>query len=89
MRGEWVVKLDIHGVIQDEFAIDCKFAVGIAFATFAVVSYYTAKLTILNNLLGMGLCYGLFMSVTGTSFGICSLVLIGLVIYDVVMVFFT
>ena len=57
-------------------------------ACLAVLYYSTANLT-LNNIMGLGLCYGAFLVLSCTSFAIGSMVLIGLFFYDIIMVFYT
>ncbi|KAK4682301.1 hypothetical protein QC764_115180 [Podospora pseudoanserina] len=86
---EWTVKFAMHGLVFVKFNIKLNdlfgFMVSIPFAA----AYHYLGWNILSNIMSAGMCYATFMLLSPTSFGIGTMVLWGLFVYDIVMVFYT
>ncbi|EFX02434.1 signal peptide peptidase [Grosmannia clavigera kw1407] len=92
MREQWTVRVAMAGFGNAELDVTLSTLVGIYVSAGLVAAYCftsAASSHTLNNLLGLGFCYGSLMLVSCTSFGIGSIVLVGLFVYDIVMVFYT
>jgi len=89
LKEEWTFVLAVHGIGRSKFGVTLNGLLGPLAAGCVAVVYFLAPNPLLNNILGLGLCYGAFMFVSCTSFGIGSAVLAGLFVYDIVMVFYT
>lgn len=85
----WIIKVAIHGVGKESFPIKLVHAVGILLAVATTFTYSLTGATLLSNIMGAGFCYGTSMLMSCTSFATGSLVLLGLFVYDIVMVFYT
>jgi len=89
LKEEWTFELAAHGLGRTKFGVTLNGVLGPLVAGCVAVVYFLAPNPLLNNVLGLGLCYGGFMFVSCTSFGIGSGVLAGLFVYDIIMVFYT
>jgi len=89
LREEWSVVLAVHGLGREKFGITLNGMVGCILALGVSILYSLTGISWLNNVMGLGLCYGSFMVMSCTSFFVGSLVLLGLFIYDIIMVFYT
>jgi len=89
LKEEWTVNLGVHGFGRKTFSLSLTGVMGALLAAFVSILYATTGLSLLNNIMGLGLCYGTFMIMSCTSFPIGSMVLVGLFVYDIVMVFYT
>ncbi|KAK0628214.1 signal peptide peptidase-domain-containing protein [Bombardia bombarda] len=86
---EWTVRLAAHGIFAVNFNIKLNNLLGFPLAILTSIGYYLTGWNILSNLLGAGFSYAAFTIMSPTSFAIGSMVLVGLFVYDIIMVFYT
>lgn len=80
----------IRGLIKVKSRVRLNDAIGLCMGLAAIVLYnLNGKAWWLTNLMGFGFCYGTLQLMSPTTFWTGSLVLMGLFVYDVVMVFYT
>ncbi|KIH91501.1 signal peptide protein peptidase [Sporothrix brasiliensis 5110] len=92
VRESWSIHVSLRGVGEEEIeGLTIHALIGMALAGLTAYLYYFVGLfpSLLNNIMGLGMSYLSLQLVSGTSFAIGSTVLIGLFVYDVVMVFYT
>ncbi|CAK7268236.1 hypothetical protein SEPCBS57363_002993 [Sporothrix epigloea] len=92
VRESWSIHVSLRGVGAEEIeGLSIHALVGLGLAAAAVYFDYFLGLfpSLLNNVMGLGLSYFALQVVSLTSFAIGSTVLLGLFLYDVVMVFYT
>ncbi|CAK7217291.1 hypothetical protein SBRCBS47491_003114 [Sporothrix bragantina] len=92
VRESWSIHVSLRGVGSEEVeGLSIHALTGLALAAAAVYLDYFLGLfpSLLNNVMGLGLSYFALQVVSGTSFAIGSTVLLGLFLYDIVMVFYT
>lgn len=89
LTEEWTVRLAIHGMFHETFGIRLNDMIGVLIAVAVTLTYYLTNAPSLANLMGFGFCYGAFMIMSCTTFLTGTLVLMGLFVYDIVMVFYT
>ncbi|OAA62413.1 signal peptide peptidase [Niveomyces insectorum RCEF 264] len=92
VKEHWSVRVALHGIGATEAdGLTLLGAIGILLAAVLAGLHHFVGVwpDALNNLLGLGFCYVGLLLVSCTSFGIGSLVLGGLFVYDIVMVFYT
>lgn len=92
LHGRWSVRTALHGVLDEEAGtLTLLGAVGYVLAGVTMFLYYVvgAFPAQLNNLIGLSFSYFGLQVLSGTSFLISSVVLLGLFVYDIVMVFYT
>lgn len=86
----WIFEGYIHGIISSRARVRMNDAIGYSLGLAAIVAYnYYGKAWWLTNLMGFGFCYGTLQLMSPTTFSTGSLVLLGLFVYDIVMVFYT
>ncbi|KAL2262437.1 hypothetical protein VTK26DRAFT_1340 [Humicola hyalothermophila] len=89
LNEEWTLRVAFRGATLLELPlrmVDCaRFPVAVAIAA----AYHFTGWDVLSNLLSFAMCYASFSMFSPTSFGIGTLVLAGLFVYDIVMVFYT
>ncbi|EON95921.1 putative signal peptide peptidase protein [Phaeoacremonium minimum UCRPA7] len=89
LTEKWIVRVAVHGIGKESFPIKLVHVIGILLAMSTTFTYSLTGATLLSNLMGAGFCYGTSMIMSCTSFATGSLVLLGLFVYDIVMVFYT
>ncbi|CAK7204427.1 hypothetical protein SEUCBS139899_007184 [Sporothrix eucalyptigena] len=92
VRESWSIHVSLRGVGAEEVeGLSIHTVAGLVLAASTVYLDYFLGLfpSLLNNVLGLGLSYFALQVVSGTSFAIGSTVLLGLFLYDIVMVFYT
>ncbi|KAI9730465.1 MAG: hypothetical protein M1818_008160 [Claussenomyces sp. TS43310] len=87
---KWIMRAYVHGLTNIKSRVCLNDAIGLVFGAAAIVLYnFYDKAWWLTNLMAFGFCYGTLQLMSPTTFGTGSLVLMGLFVYDVIMVFFT
>ncbi|KAK4218989.1 signal peptide peptidase-domain-containing protein [Rhypophila decipiens] len=86
---EWKVRLAIHGVFSGETSLKLNSLFGFCVSMLVTLVYYLTGWNIFSNLLGSAFSYAALTLMSPTSFGIGTMVLVGLFVYDIVMVFYT
>lgn len=89
LTEEWKVRLAIHGVFSGETSLKLNTLFGFLVSMAVTLVYYITGWNIFSNLLGSAFSYTAFTLMSPTSFGIGTMVLVGLFVYDIVMVFYT
>ncbi|CAK7268806.1 hypothetical protein SEPCBS119000_003250 [Sporothrix epigloea] len=92
VRESWSIHVLLRGVGAEEIeGLSIHALVGLGLSAVVVYVDYFLGLSpaLLNNVMGLGLTYFALQVVSLTSFGIGSTVLLGLFLYDIVMVFYT
>ena len=89
LTEQWTVRIAVHGIGKESFPIKLVHVVGILLAMLTTFTYSLTGATLLSNIMGAGFCYGTSLIMSCTSFATGSLVLLGLFVYDIVMVFYT
>jgi minor histocompatibility antigen H13 len=90
LKNHWIFRAYFHGWFSFKANIKLNDVIGFLLGIVAVVVYNMyAKTWWLANLLAFGYCYGALQLMSPTTFWTGSLILIGLFVYDVVMVFYT
>ncbi|KAM7205275.1 Signal peptide peptidase domain containing protein [Rhypophila sp. PSN 637] len=89
LTEEWKVRLAIHGVFSGETSLKLNSLLGFCASMFVTLVYYLTGWNIFSNLLGSAFSYTALTLMSPTSFGIGTMVLVGLFVYDIVMVFYT
>lgn len=88
----WSIHVALRGVGEEEIdGLTIHTLLGMALAGLTAYLYYFVGVfpSLLNNIIGLGMSYFALQVVSGTSFAIGSTVLLGLFLYDIVMVFYT
>lgn len=90
LKNHWILRGYLHGVFNVKYKLQFNDVSGFIIGIGAIILYnINGKEWWLTNAIGIGLCYGALQLVSPTSFWIGSIVMIGLFIYDIVMVFYT
>ncbi len=90
LKNHWILRCYFHGLFNFKTNIRLNDVTGFLFGIVAVCLYNMySKTWYLANLLAFGFCYGTIQLISPTTFSTGSLVLMGLFVYDVVMVFYT
>lgn len=86
----WIFRAQLHGSGSFKSRVRLNDVTGFTIGVAAIAVYnFGGKPWWLTNLMGFGFCYGTLQLMSPTTFWTGSLVLMGLFIYDVVMVFYT
>jgi minor histocompatibility antigen H13 len=89
-KNHWIFRGYLHGIFNYKSRVTFHDVAGLILGLAAIITYNTnGKAWWLTNLMGFGFCYGAFQLMSPTTFWTGSLVLMGLFIYDIVMVFYT
>ncbi|KAK4181355.1 signal peptide peptidase-domain-containing protein [Triangularia setosa] len=89
LTEEWTVKFAMHGLVFVKFNLKLNDLLGFMISIPFAAAYHYLGWNILSNILSAAMCYATFMLLSPTSFGIGTMVLWGLFVYDIVMVFYT
>ncbi|KAE9380062.1 hypothetical protein N431DRAFT_432373 [Stipitochalara longipes BDJ] len=90
LKNHWIFRGYFHGLFSFKSNIKLNDVLGFLLGIAAVTVYNMyAKTWWLTNLLAFGYCYGALQLMSPTTFWTGSLILMGLFIYDIVMVFYT
>ncbi|PHH72375.1 hypothetical protein CDD80_4575 [Ophiocordyceps camponoti-rufipedis] len=89
LNRSWVARVFVRGVGDAEMSIGSVYAMSLLLSTMTAVVYFCTTSPLLSNLLGYSLCYGSFLIISPTDLLTGSLVLVGLFLYDIIMVFYT
>ncbi|KAK4239747.1 Intramembrane protease 2 [Achaetomium macrosporum] len=89
LNEEWTARILLRGVFSAKFNLRASGLLGFAMAAVAAMAYHWTGWDALSNLLSIAMCYASFMMISPTSFGIGTMVLASLFVYDVAMVFYT
>jgi minor histocompatibility antigen H13 len=87
---KFLFKFSVHRVVADKTVLDAIDLIGIISALGVIAAYlWFSRPWYLTNLLGISFSYFAVQQMSPTSFKLASAVMTGLLIYDVVMVFYT
>ncbi|KAK3383529.1 signal peptide peptidase-domain-containing protein [Lasiosphaeria ovina] len=86
---EWTARLAVHGLINVNSNLKLNNLLGFVVSIGVAIVYYLTGWHVLSNLLGSAFSYTAFALMSPTSFVIGTMVLVGLFVYDIVMVFYT
>lgn len=89
LTEEWTLRLALHGLGRTKLKIKLNDMIGLNIALLATIAYFVTGLPWLSNVLGTAFSYSAFTLMSPTSFAIGTGVLVGLFVYDIVMVFYT
>ncbi|TVY80834.1 Minor histocompatibility antigen H13 [Lachnellula suecica] len=90
VKNHWVSRGYVHGILNYKTKVTIHDVVGLLIGVAAIIAWNTnGKAWWLTNLMGFGFCYGTFQLMSPTTFWTGSMVLMGLFVYDIVMVFYT
>jgi minor histocompatibility antigen H13 len=90
LKNHWIFRGYFHGLFSFKTNVRLNDVTGLLFGIVAVYLYNMySKAWYLSNLLAFGYCYGTMQLMSPTTFSTGSLMLMGLFVYDVVMVFYT
>jgi len=90
LKNHWIFRFYIHGLVSGTTRVQINDVLGYLLGFAAIVLYnLNGKAWWLTNLMGFGFCYGTLQVMSPTTFWTGSLVLMGLFVYDIVMVFYT
>ncbi|PHH87125.1 hypothetical protein CDD83_9286 [Cordyceps sp. RAO-2017] len=89
LTRKWLLKLFMHGVGEEKAKIKFAHMTALFLSVMTALVYFSTTSPLLSNMLGYGMCYGSFLILSPTDFLTGSLVLVGLFVYDIVMVFYT
>ncbi|PHH65218.1 hypothetical protein CDD81_3077 [Ophiocordyceps australis] len=85
----WDLDVFIHGIVEHKAQIKLAHVMAFLLSVATALTYFSTSWPLLSNVLGSGMCYASFFVLSPTDFLTGSLVLVGLFVYDVVMVFYT
>jgi minor histocompatibility antigen H13 len=87
---KWAFVGYVRGLVKIKSRVRFNDIIGLCIGLAAIILYnLTGKAWWLTNLMAFGFCYGTLQLMSPTTFWTGSLVLMGLFVYDVVMVFYT
>ncbi|KAK0737466.1 signal peptide peptidase-domain-containing protein [Apiosordaria backusii] len=89
LTEEWTVRGVMRGLVVVKFNVKLNDLLGFMISIPFAAAYHYLRWNILSNIMSAAMCYATFMLLSPTSFGIGTMVLWGLFVYDVVMVFYT
>ncbi|KAK3693662.1 signal peptide peptidase-domain-containing protein [Podospora appendiculata] len=89
LTEDWTLRLAMHGLFTFRFDLTFNSILGFILSLLVTISYYATGWHVFSNLLGAAFSYSAFAIMSPTSFGIGTMVLAGLFVYDVIMVFYT
>lgn len=90
LKNHWIFRAYTHGLFNCKTKVTIHDVAGLILGVAAITAWNMGgKAWWLTNLMGFGFCYGTFQLMSPTTFWTGSLVLMGLFIYDIVMVFYT
>ncbi|KAJ4298778.1 hypothetical protein N0V88_003811 [Collariella sp. IMI 366227] len=89
LNAEYTFRIVVHGktLVKLNFAVTNFLSA--AFAGFVALAYHFTESLVVSNLLSISMCYTTFNMLSPTSFGIGTMILWALFVYDIVMVFYT
>jgi minor histocompatibility antigen H13 len=87
---KFVLKFSIHKVVADKTVVDVIDLLGVSTAT-AIILFWllNSRPWYLTNVIGIAVSYFAVQQISPSSFWLASLVMAGLLVYDVVMVYYT
>lgn len=89
LKRRWLLKYYLRGVVKGEEWVKFTHVTAFFLSTATALVYFYTTSTFLSNVLGYGMCYASFLIISPTDFLTSALVLVGLFLYDIVMVFYT
>lgn len=89
LKEEWTLRVVVRGVSLVEVPLRLVDCVRFTIAGAVAIAYHYTGWNAVSNLLSFAMCYASFSMFSPTSFGIGTMVLVGLFVYDIVMVFYT
>jgi minor histocompatibility antigen H13 len=89
LTKRWSFRFFAHGIADEKAKFKFAHVLALSMALASAGIYFSTTSTLLSNLLGYGMCYGSMLLLSPTDFVTGALVLVGLFIYDIVMVFYT
>lgn len=90
LGNHWIFRGYCHGLFNYKSKVKIHDVAGLILGVFAIIVWNIGgKAWWGTNIMGFGLCYSTFQLMSPTTFWTGSLILMGLFIYDVVMVFYT
>ncbi|PHH83609.1 hypothetical protein CDD82_6637 [Ophiocordyceps australis] len=85
----WNFGIFVHGIVEHKAQIKLAHVMAFLLSVATALTYFSTSWPLLSNVLGSGMCYASFFVLSPTDFLTGSLVLVGLFVYDIVMVFYT
>lgn len=89
LTKQWSFRIFLRGVGEEKATFKFAHVLALSMAVASAGIYFTTTSPFLSNMLGYGMCYGSMLLLSPTDFMTGALVLLGLFIYDIVMVFYT
>jgi minor histocompatibility antigen H13 len=90
LKKHWIFRGYLHGAFNYKTKLQINDVMGFILGIVAIVLYNTSgKAWWLTNIISFGFCYGTLQLLSPITFWTGSMVLVGLFIYDIVMVFYT
>lgn len=89
LMEDWILELSIFRLGKDTMPFKLTTLLGIFLGIAVQCLYLYTSVNVLANIIGLAVCYMAFQYISVTSFAIGSSVLVGLFVYDIVMVFYT
>lgn len=86
---DWNLELGVWGGVKEDVPFKATTIIGCLLGIAVQGLYLYTSNTMLANVIGLAVCFMACQYISVTSFNIGSLVLVGLFIYDIVMVFYT
>lgn len=89
LNQEWTLRLAVKGAPLVDLPLRLNDLLRFTIAGAIATAYHLTQWDAMSNLLSFAMCYMSFSMFSPTSFGIGTMVLAGLFVYDIVMVFYT
>jgi minor histocompatibility antigen H13 len=89
LTRQWSFRFFAYGMADEKAKFKFAHVLALAMSLASAGIYFSTTSTFLSNLLGYGMCYGSMILLSPTDFVTGALVLVGLFVYDIVMVFYT
>jgi minor histocompatibility antigen H13 len=89
LTKRWTFRFFAHGIADEKAKFKFAHVLALSLALASAGIYFSTTSPLLSNLLGYGMCYGSMLLLSPTDFVTGALVLVGLFVYDIVMVFYT
>jgi minor histocompatibility antigen H13 len=86
---KWILEIKVHGILSEKMPLRFQHGLAAFMAVMTILVYNLTNSALLSNILGLAFCYATQQLLSPTKFVTGFLVLIGLFVYDIVMVFYT
>lgn len=85
----WFLEFKLHGLFDEKAHLCFHHGLAALMAMVTIIAYNLTNSSFLSNIMGLAFCYATQQLLSPTTFTTGFLVLIGLFVYDIVMVFYT